>query len=65
MHVDLDQYSTECKIEILNINGQIIYSEIVSEYSKTEIDVSNCISGIYLVKIITDDKVMSERILIE
>jgi hypothetical protein len=65
LHVDLGQYSTECKIEILNINGQIIYSEIVSDYSKTEIDVSNCISGIYLVKIIADDKVMSERILIE
>jgi len=63
--VELDQNITDYKIEIVNINGQIVYSVISKGLNREEIDVREYNSGIYLIRIFGGSDVISQQLVIE
>ena len=52
------------KTEIADINGQIIYSSEIS-YGDLKINVSGFAKGIYILKISSNDKIQTQKLLIE
>ncbi len=52
-------------IEVYNLNGQRIISNNSTQSSYAKLDVSNFRRGIYIVKVWTNDKVLTEKIVIQ
>jgi hypothetical protein len=52
------------KLIITNISGKTIYSTIINS-SKTDIDLSNKAAGIYFVKLIVENQVLVEKVVLE
>jgi hypothetical protein len=61
--IELPGNSKILPVEIINARGQIIYSGTIT--NKINLPTSELISGIYFIKIITDYKVLTEKIIIE
>ena len=53
------------RVEIVSINGQVIYSEIFNNLDKQQIDIQNPKPGIYLLKIIDGSSIKQQRIVIQ
>lgn len=57
---------TKCRLEIYNVLGEMIYSETnYNQKTSNEIDISYAPKGIYFVKIFAEEKLFSEKIMIE
>ena len=51
------------QIRICNLNGGIIYNQVVPEYHHT-IDISMIPSGLYLIQVMTDNSIMNKKVVI-
>jgi hypothetical protein len=63
--IELDSNGANSKIEIVSINGQINYSEMSNRQNIVKINVSNYRPGLYLVRIVDDENVMTSLLVIE
>ena len=62
----LDNNENEIEITIFNIQSQKIYYKTQKLLNnKTDIDVSRLISGVYFIQIISDRKIITQRLIIE
>ncbi|MDD3860021.1 MAG: T9SS type A sorting domain-containing protein [Bacteroidales bacterium] len=55
---------TQSEIEIINVNGQVVYSDFLNELYAT-IDISMLSSGLYLIKASSENNVIVEKLIIE
>jgi len=59
--IELTNKTTESTIEIYDLMGKKVWSKVSSE-NKLEIDISNQPKGIYLVKVVSENNVIIQKI---
>ncbi|RLD46285.1 MAG: hypothetical protein DRI94_14940, partial [Bacteroidetes bacterium] len=62
--VELPEYTKDVRIEILNIQGEVIYSDVLVS-DRNNINISNYAKGVYFVKLISDKAEKVEKIIIQ
>ena len=62
--VELPEYTKDVRIEILNIQGDVIYSDVLVA-NRNNINISDYAKGIYFVKLISDKTERVEKIIIQ
>jgi len=60
--IETAQMKNENTLTISNIRGQELIRQQINDY-KIQIDIGNLASGIYFVKLITDEKVVTRKII--
>jgi len=50
------------KIEIVNMLGQMVYSNTIKE-TETQLDMTRYASGSYIIRVLTDDKVKTFKVI--
>ncbi len=63
LKVEMIAFFDSYRVEVYNMFGQIIYAEIKSE-NVLNVNLSDQSGGVYLFKIITDDKIFKEKIIL-
>lgn len=61
LNVNFGSFTTEAIVRILNINGQLLYNEVIDNQLESVIDVSNLNSGIYLLQVIENNQIKSVK----
>ncbi|MBA3704425.1 MAG: T9SS type A sorting domain-containing protein [Bacteroidetes bacterium] len=62
--IDPSQVTQNCKVEIYNLQGKIIYQSKITNV-KSDIDLSQQESGVYLVKFYREQAILTKKIVIE
>lgn len=65
LKIDLTSFAAASKIEIINNNGQIVFSELLSGQTMVNVSVGSYNKGIYYVRIASDKDVIHKKIHIE
>ena len=65
LNINLENVSNNVDIKIYNLAGQLIYSSQYNQTNSIQLDISNNVSGIYFVKIQTDEYTESFKIIKE
>ena len=64
-NINLNQLASEINIDIFNSNGDKVISQIYLNSNNIHISVENLKRGFYFVKMKIDDKIFTERIVIQ
>ncbi len=62
--IELPEYTKDVRIEIINLQGEIIYNDILVA-NRNNINISNYAKGVYFVKLVSDKAERIEKIIIQ
>jgi len=66
MNIQLEQIKGDITIQLINLSGQVaMQKQTDAEQEQQQIDISRLSAGIYIVKIITSNSIITERIIIK
>ncbi len=62
--ISFKQHIPGCTIKIHNLSGQEVYTKKLAEYTgNVEVDISNFSKGVYIIQVLFDNQVITEKIL--
>lgn len=64
LNIELSYVSKNASISIINLLGRTLYSQNINSL-KTSLDIGNYSKGIYLLKIINNDKITTKKLILE
>ncbi len=64
LHIDLQNTTKQYGFQIIDMTGKIIFNQSILN-NKTEIDISNFSTGIYLIRLVNNNEIYTERLIIE
>jgi len=66
LNIDLNKnISGIDKLQLYDVNGKLVYKQNLKNLTNTKIDVSQLSSGVYLLKIKTNDKTFNKKIIVD
>jgi hypothetical protein len=65
LNIDLNNFVSTGKLDIVNINGQTVYNCTLKENQSKQIDISNFSKGVYFIKITGDKVFRTEKIVVK